>query len=356
MKKQSPQIEDIIAKLISHIRLRENELKKGESELWVKIDRQITPKKQTSIWPRLFWATTAVAAAAIVGIIWISTNFEKPEPDMLEYYATLYENTPVTDDIQVVVTSEDTISIKDNGQIISYSQEGSVKINEEERVKETRKDEKTEFNQIVVPFGKQTCLVLSDGSMMHINSGTRVVYPRVFHSDYREIYVEGEVFLEVKRKENSPFIVKTSDFSIEVLGTSFNVKAYKEEERGEVVLVNGSVRLTDNSKRQKVMNPSELIAINGGKAGEAISVNTANYISWIKGLLMLHPLEPLSSICKKLHRFYGVPIYISAAAGSLTMEGTIDLHHSLDDLITILASTAPLEITKGDSGYYIDKK
>lgn len=71
-----------------------------------------------------------------------------------------------------------------------------------------------EYNQIVVPKGKYTHLTLSDGSTVHINSGTRVVYPRAFSGNHREIYVEGEVCLNVTKNEKLPFVVKTTSFDV----------------------------------------------------------------------------------------------------------------------------------------------
>ena len=70
---------------------------------------------------------------------------------------------------------------------------------------------------------------------MYVNAGTRVFYPAVFKKDKREILVEGEVFLEVEKDPSRPFIVKTNRFEVKVLGTQFNVCAYKEDAFTSVV-------------------------------------------------------------------------------------------------------------------------
>lgn len=88
-------------------------------------------------------------------------------------------------------------------------------------------DIKEEYNQIIVPKGKRSQIVLADNSKIWINSGSKVIYPRAFEGKYREIYVEGEVYLNVTHDTSKPFIVNTSGFEVRVLGTSFNISAYK---------------------------------------------------------------------------------------------------------------------------------
>lgn len=81
---------------------------------------------------------------------------------------------------------------------------------------------------------------------MYINSGSHVIYPSDFDKDKREILVEGEVYLEVAKDPKRPFFVKTKDFDVKVLGTTFNVSAYKDDAIASVVLVEGKVEVDNN--------------------------------------------------------------------------------------------------------------
>ena len=118
---------------------------------------------------------------------------------------------------------------------------------------------------MIIPKGKRTRLTLADGTHLWANSGTRVVYPSHFEKNHREIYVEGEVYLDVFRNEDAPFIVRTKDFQIQVLGTSFNVSAYPSEGVSSVVLVEGSVNVKNQQKEQVKLAPGQLVDIQTGR-------------------------------------------------------------------------------------------
>ena len=104
----------------------------------------------------------------------------------------------------------------DNNAQVTYSATGQVQVNSN---KLTEDDGKEAYNQIIVPKGKRSQIVLADNSKIWINSGSKVIYPRTFEGKYREIYVEGEVYLKVAHDTSKPFIVNTSGFEVSVLGT-----------------------------------------------------------------------------------------------------------------------------------------
>lgn len=194
-------------------------------------------------------------------------------------------------------------------------------------------------------------MVLSDGSTIDINSGSRVVYPRVFAPDQREIYVEGEVCLHVAKNEKAPFIVKTESFDVKVLGTTFNVNAYKDAPRSEVVLVEGSVCLSDRQNHSVVMEPDRLVAVEDGEMQKPQMVNVNKYIAWTDGLMILSE-ESLEMVLKRLARFYGVRVNISPEVVHLEMRGKIDLTLSFDELMELIKSTAPVTCVKNKDGSY----
>lgn len=141
-----------------------------------------------------------------------------------------------------MVSDQKKIELDNNAQIV-YSATGQVQVNSNKLVED---DIKEEYNQIIVPKGKRSQIVLADNSKIWINSGSKVIYPRAFEGKYREIYVEGEVYLNVTHDTSKPFIVNTSGFEVRVLGTSFNISAYKNQEKAAVVLVEGSVNVKTN--------------------------------------------------------------------------------------------------------------
>ena len=93
------------------------------------------------------------------------------------------------------------------------------------------------YSEITVPFGQMSQLTLSDGTKIWLNSGTTIRYPERFAEKRREISVEGEAYFEVTKLPNKPFTINTAEMKVEVLGTSFNLSAYREDATSSVTLV-----------------------------------------------------------------------------------------------------------------------
>lgn len=355
MEQNYKQFKRVTDRLITYLRLRDNAGRPGEDEVWEKIEKDLVLKKRFPL-RRLVYICSAASVAVFVFFFLYSEFNQSDYSDSLDKYVAILEN-PVIDDpqIQVYLSAQDKITVEDSKASVAYSSQGKVLINEKIQESDSLKAVEQEYNQIIVPKGKYTHLTLSDGSTVHINSGTRVVYPRVFSGNCREIYVEGEVCLDVVKNEKTPFVVKTSQFNVEVLGTVFNVNAYKEDVKGEVVLVNGSVCLSDKHRQKIELKPNQLVAVEDGHIGKIKSVDASDYIAWTRGTLILN-LTPLSEVFKKLERFYGQNIIVAEEAGTLRMKGKVDLQQSLDDLIVLISATAPITYEKREGTYYINKR
>ena len=98
------------------------------------------------------------------------------------------------------------------------------------------------MNTLVVPRGRRSSLLLADGSRIWVNSGSVLRFPSHFDEKQRLIEAEGEIYIEVV-KAKIPFLVKTDKFTVNVLGTKFNISSYTDEEESTVVLVEGSVNV-----------------------------------------------------------------------------------------------------------------
>ena len=181
------------------------------------------------------------------------------------------------------------------------------------------------------------------------------MYPRVFADNRREIYVEGEIYLDVTPDKSRPFVVKTHQFNVEVLGTSFNVNAYKGKKQSEVVLVEGSVRLSDKYQKEVLMKPDNLVVVSEGRASRIKRVRAKDYTAWINGLLILHN-EPLMSVFERLNRFYDVSIVVAPAIQTEIVDGKLDLRLPLSELVRMISVVVPIDCQMIDGTYYISPK
>lgn len=174
--------------------------------------------------------------------------------------------------------------------------------------------EKLVYNTIKIPYGKRFELQLSDGTIVHLNSGTTLKYPIKFiASENRQVFLDGEAFFDVAKDKTHPFVVNANNLNVRVLGTHFNVSNYPEDNLTDVVLVEGSVGLyTANEK----FDPKKNTVLKPGYKGsfsktdnqiKTKAVVTDVYTAWIKGGLTFREMT-FKDISKKLERHYNVTI------------------------------------------------
>ncbi|MDR2118069.1 MAG: FecR domain-containing protein [Tannerellaceae bacterium] len=247
-------------------------------------------------------------------------------------------------DIQLVLAGDETLSLEGKEAEIAYREEGIAINNRETGLKnrQTPSDGAVVFNQLIVPLGKRSMLTFAEGSRMWVNAGTRVVYPAVFDKKQREIYVDGEVYLEVSPDADCPFVVKTKKLNVEVLGTSFNIMAYGNDTIQNIVLVSGTVKIhAETEKVATILAPSEMFLYAGGTRPEVKSVDVENYITWTSGIYQ-YESETLDVILKRLSRYYGKDITCSPQVARLKCSGKLDLKDDLQLVLKGISRTAPV--------------
>jgi ferric-dicitrate binding protein FerR (iron transport regulator) len=165
------------------------------------------------------------------------------------------------------------------------------------------------YNEVIVPHGKKFRLILSDGTLVHMNSGSSIKYPTNFNAQMeRKVFLKGEAYFEVTKNDNSPFLVATHDMLVKVLGTHFNVSSYTNSE-SYTVLAEGSVAVygeKDQGQEPIVIMPGEKAAFVKNTL-EVSSVQLEDYLGWREGILSFNN-ELFTDIVKKIERHYNVHI------------------------------------------------
>lgn len=166
------------------------------------------------------------------------------------------------------------------------------------------------YNTLKIPYGKKFEVQLSDGTIVHLNSGTSLKYPVQFlRNKSREVYLTGEAYFEVSKDKAHPFTVKTQEVNVEVLGTKFNLDSYSDNSQTDVVLVEGKVSLYKNQKtnqNQTYLKPGYKGSNEKGQTQfKTEQVNTDYYTAWVKGSLVFKNAS-FDAIIKKLERQYNV--------------------------------------------------
>lgn len=328
-----------------------------EDRVWNRISSEIHRAKRKSIFSKkmqyAFW--TMSAAAILTGMVFLFHNQyeETNSPDMLVVYNSINKDIEFeTEKIQLLAEDKQMADVENNVTIDYSKSEKKVQLGN----KAIDKPQDIKYHQLIVPRGKHTCLILSDGSTLHVNAATKVVYPDRFKKNHREIFVDGEIYIDVVKNEKAPFVVSTTSCDIQVLGTAFNVHAYSQDGNANVALVRGSVKLNDKHNGELMLKPDELALISDSRIKGKKHVNASDYVAWTQGLLRLDA-TPLSSVFKRLERYYGVDISYTDEVGTMKIFGNLDLECPVDEVMRRLKYTAPInvECTEKDRKFVVTK-
>ncbi len=175
-----------------------------------------------------------------------------------------------------------------------------------ETIDYTKADINSELlNTIHIPKGGEYNLVLSDGTRIWLNSDSELSFPAKFVGEKREISLKGEAYLEVAKNKKFPFVVNVKGVEVEVLGTSFNVKAY---DNIETTLVEGKVNIHTNASTNVILRSGDQGIVNSGdNSVEVKQVDTRIYTSWVNGMFTFRSMT-LEEIMKTFERWYNVTV------------------------------------------------
>ena len=206
----------------------------------------------------------------------------------------------------------------------------------------------THWNDITVPHGMHQTLTLSDGTRLHVNSGTRVIHPSEFTEDKREIFVSGELFAEVAKNPDKPFIISAGDVHVQVLGTKFNLRAYGNIETIEVALVEGSVLFKTPTHPNELLTKGEMIQYN--RISQKIVRDTflANmYKCPAKNEGFYFSNLPLSDIVKELEYYFDTRIIIlDQKLADSNYIAYFTNGETLDEILSNLNTDGQMSITR----------
>ena len=191
-------------------------------------------------------------------------------------------------------------------------------------------------------------LTLSDGTKLHVNSGTRVIYPSDFTEDKREIFVSGELFAEVAKNPDKPFIISAGDVHVQVLGTKFNLRAYGNIETVEVALVEGSVLFKTPAHPNEILKKGEMIQYN--RTSQKIVRDTflaTMYKCPAKNEGFYFSNLPLSDIVKELEYYFDTRIIIlDQKLGDSSYIAYFTNGETLDEILSNLNTDGQMSITR----------
>lgn len=200
-------------------------------------------------------------------------------------------------------------------------------------------EEEEGYNTIIVPERGEYFAVLNDGTKVWMNSGSELVFPTRFRGDRREVKLKGEAYFEVVADKQKPFYVQTEEATVRVLGTAFNVLAYREDGRVEVALLRGKVSF-DVKKEEYLLEPGEIATWEQETGSTTVREgNVQAIVDWTSGRFNFEDIS-LVELAAKLERWYGVKfVFGDEASKALRFSGAVTKYRPLDYVLDIISKT-----------------
>ena len=203
------------------------------------------------------------------------------------------------------------------------------------------------FQSVYVPAGNRTNIQLPDGTSVWLNANTSLRYPMAFSENSREIMLDGEAYFEVA-KDKKPFIVKTDKYDVEVLGTTFNVEAYKDKPDFRTMLYEGKVKLY-NAKTPKAvyLSPGQTAELMG-ESLRVVPTTDPNSYRWKDGLIYIED-KSFNAIMELFEKFYDVQIVVNnQAVKDLGYRGKLRISDGVDHALRVLQNDFPFKYKRDE--------
>ncbi|MGH2643065.1 MAG: FecR family protein [Chitinophagaceae bacterium] len=321
------------------------------NKIWEKVRRQ----EQTVAEPkviRLYPGITKVAAAIIliiasgVAFYWIKESTQRKNSFVAENPEKENKNNILPGTNQAVLTlangKQVTLSGVQNGAVSRQGNTQIIKLNNGLVSYQPQKSSKNQgapipvtpqYNTVSTPAGGQYQVILPDGSKVWLNAASSLRFPVAFTGDARVVEVSGEAYFEIAPNAKQPFIVKSGNTQVEVLGTHFNINAYPERKYIRTTLQQGSIRIIEGDE-SVVLKPGEQASTNQQTSEIKLkTVNVDEALAWKNGLFYFENTN-IKEIMGEIARWYNVEvIYETKDLSNKNFNGIISRYSNVNAVL-----------------------
>lgn len=329
-----------------------NQLSKEENELpyapdWDIVketiyDRLPQPKRHT----RSIWLSVAAAVVLLViaGVLHWKTSPTDKNDVQAKTESALKEANQIMltlSDGKTLVMDKDQQGIRIDNMSIRYLDGNYPAIANSTESFDVRAGVK-----LSTPIGQQFRVVFEDETEVLLNAASTLSCPKVFSNDRREVHLDGEAFFKVSKNKDRPFYVKTLNQEIKVLGTSFGVSAFAEDETVKTTLVSGSVLVQPKNTRLAgvELSPGEQSILAKDKLRKE-HVDTDSELSWLDGSFSFKS-DDIQSVMKMLQRWYDIEVHYEGQVSKERFNGVIPRSESIDPVLELLEKTKSVRFKK----------
>ncbi|NML38801.1 FecR family protein [Chitinophaga sp. G-6-1-13] len=194
------------------------------------------------------------------------------------------------------------------------------------------------YNTVSTPTGSQYHLELPDGTKVWLNAASSIKYPLAFSPQKRNVEISGEVFFDVAQQAAVPFEVSSGDMQVQVLGTSFNIMAYKDEGCIKTTLITGMVKVIKGTGSCQLRPGTQAVLPSGGNNFQLVKADVQEVLAWKEGEFRFRDAD-ISSIMRQAARWYDVEVSYQGPLPSNKFYGVIPRQHNISELLEVLEMT-----------------
>ncbi|WP_316834251.1 FecR family protein [Pedobacter nutrimenti] len=320
-------------------------IKHAERKVWNKLSLNLSQPKKINLWPR------SIAAASILLCVGLSLYFYKTSYTKKE---TKFDIGPGQNSATLQLSNGEKIDLSNttNGKLIEETGITITKTGNGQIIYDLRSVSAdtalNKMNTLSTARGQQYKVRLPDGTNVWLNAASSLSYPTAFKGRNRRVVeLNGEAYFEVYKDKKHPFIVKTNQQSVEVLGTHFNINSYKDEPAVKTTLLEGSVKVLNlKSRASGILKPGQQSMIRF--SGDSVQIETADVeeaMAWKKGEFYFDE-ERLESIMKKISRWYNVDVvFQDPTKKDVRIGGYISRFSNISKVLKMLELTGLAEFT-----------
>lgn len=197
------------------------------------------------------------------------------------------------------------------------------------------------INTVTTPRGGKYQIILEDGTKVWLNAASSLKFPIAFSGPTRTVELDGEGYFEVAKNKNHPFIVNANGTTVKVLGTHFNVSAYKDDNAVTTTLLKGSVRLTKSNLTTLLVPGQQGTVVNGSRTIAVVEADIDRALAWKDGIFLFKNMS-IKKIMKQASRWYDVDINYEGDLTEKQYGGKISKYGTIDELLHNLELTGTI--------------
>lgn len=297
-----------------------------------------TTSRNLKIW------VSVVAAASVLLIAYLTLHNWKSGASTTELSLAAESILPSAEQVTITLENGEVLTL-DPSESEVYLQNGGISYGgQHHSTSEIKKA------TLQTPKGKQVSIILSDGTKVWLNAGSKLSYPLTFGSGDRIVSLQGEGYFEVApqfitdskgQKQRLPFVVQSAEQKIEVLGTKFNIKNYDNDGSVKTSLLTGVINVVTNSGKNLLVKPDQEVVLN--KSSQNLSVRTADAresINWLDNMFSFQNAN-LQEIMNEIQRWYDIEVVVDKWPSD-RFYGQVKRTESLSEVINMIEATSNL--------------